>query len=112
MSELSRKLPKIYSSGPGYEAAMEIDKLERELAAVLKANEQMVSIAEHRRLDGLWVKCQLDLKDALQTLENAERDAARYRRARLSPAWYEDFGRKLWGEELDAAMDDTRKEIT
>lgn len=34
-----------------------------------------------------------------------ERDAARYRRARDSSAWYDDFGRKLWGEELDAAID-------
>jgi hypothetical protein len=32
-------------------------------------------------------------------------DARRYRRIRQSPAWYDALGRKLWGEELDAAVD-------
>lgn len=32
-------------------------------------------------------------------------DALRYRRIRQSPAWYDEHGRKLWGEELDAAVD-------
>ncbi len=50
MSELSRKLPTIYSSGPGYDAAMEIEKLERELAAG-KARVRELEAVSMRRHD-------------------------------------------------------------